>query len=174
MKGVVGVAGPRMSPATKAPLSNSRALIKQPFTGGVITAPLQTHTQHPASPPQPIEKQLPWPQRGGDPPFPPPSAGTPLGGERRRDGDEESNPSASWFLPAACPLPLSWHSQLQLQRPPETPQSKPQGKAHYGHNSSSVRPVLSGRNTSWFSPARRRRSLPLAHEKSRQAKNSRG
>lgn len=97
MKGVVGVAGPRMSPASTAPLSNSRGLIKQPFTGwwgGGITAPCT----------QPLLPSLVRSSyrghRAGDPPLPPlrgRNAGQTQEAEERTRWSEESNPSASRF-----------------------------------------------------------------------------
>lgn len=73
MKSWVGVAGLKMSPGTIAPLSNSRSLTKEPFTGPLLPTPL-THTLTqplPCAPipAGPIQSQLPWPQNREIPPL---------------------------------------------------------------------------------------------------------
>lgn len=53
------------------------------------------------------------------------NAGQTQEAEERTRWSEESQSQRFLFLPAACPLPPSWHSELQLQRPPETPRPNP-------------------------------------------------
>jgi len=68
MKGWMGVAELKMSPARIAPLSNSRSLSKEPFQW-VIT---HTHTHTTSTlgcspiPIGPIHSQQPWPQKKGE------------------------------------------------------------------------------------------------------------
>lgn len=54
MKGLVGVAGLKMSPGRIAPLSNSGSLTKDPFTGPLLPLlPPLLHLLHPPLPSHP-------------------------------------------------------------------------------------------------------------------------
>lgn len=154
MKGVVGVAGPRMSPAR----TNSRALIKQPFTGGVITAPpANTHSAQPLLP-----SLLRGSYRGHGAGDPPPTAQRRNAGRRQeaeetRRRSEESNPSACCCSrqPGHCHrVGIQSSSCRGHLRPP----SKPRGKAHYGHNS----PLVRGGDTVYHSLTKKADRLKIA------------
>lgn len=125
MKGWVGVAGPRMSPARTAPLSNNRSLIKGPFTVPLLP-PANAHSLRPILPT--YSEPTTVATEKGNPPLlrPPPSSSTGMVGQTE-EGEETTRYSQERLTknpvvfaePAQSSTELA--SRLQLKRPPGTP-----------------------------------------------------